>query len=156
MPASARCGTAMRIWKQHADLETMNAWSRRTLMHALDIRITELGDDYLQGTMPDDDRTRQPYGILHGGASIALAETLYSTAAILCCEDGSTTVGLEINANPLPAVREGLVTATDRPIHIGRSTQVCEILSENQAGELACIARLTVAVVPGEAFTLRK
>lgn len=93
----------MRIWKQHADLETMNAWSRRTLMHALDIRITELGDDYLRGTMPVDDRTRQPYGILHGGASVALAETLGSTAAMLCCEDGRATVGLEINANHLRA-----------------------------------------------------
>ena len=154
--APARCGTAMRIWKQHADLETMNAWSRRTLMHALDIRITELGDDYLRGTMPVDDRTRQPYGILHGGASVALAETLGSTAAMLCCEDGRATVGLEINANHLRAVREGLVTATARPIHVGRSTQVWEIRIENEAGELTCIARLTMAVVPGEAFALRK
>ena len=146
----------MRIWKQHADLETLNAWSQRTLMHALDIRITELGDDYLRGTMPVDDRTRQPYGILHGGASVALAETLGSTAAMLCCEDGRATVGLEINANHLRAVREGLVTATARPIHVGRSTQVWEIRIENEAGELTCVARLTMAVAPGEAFTLRK
>lgn len=146
----------MRIWKQHADLETLNAWSRRTLMHALDIRITELGDDYLRGTMPVDDCTRQPYGILHGGASVALAETLGSTAAMLCCEDGRATVGLEINANHLRAVREGVVTATARPIHIGRSTQVWEIRIENEAGELTCIARLTMAVVPGDAFPLRK
>jgi len=146
----------MRIWKQHADLETMNAWSRRTLMHALDIRITELGDDYLRGTMPVDDRTRQPYGILHGGASVALAETLGSTAAMLCCEDGRATVGLEINANHLRAVREGLVTATARPIHVGRSTQVWEIRIEDEAGELTCISRLTMAVVPVDAFALRK
>ncbi|MES2404790.1 MAG: hotdog fold thioesterase [Pseudomonadota bacterium] len=146
----------MRIWKQHADLETMNAWSRRTLMHALDIRITELGDDYLRGTMPVDDRTRQPYGILHGGASVALAETLGSTAAMLCCEDGRATVGLEINANHLRAVREGLVTATARPIHVGRSTQVWEIRIENETGELTCLSRLTMAVVPGDAFALRK
>jgi len=156
MPTQARHGIAMRIWKQHADLETMNAWSRRTLMHALDIRITELGDDYLRGTMPVDDRTRQPYGILHGGASVALAETLGSTAAMLCCEDGRATVGLEINANHLRAVREGLVTATARPIHVGRSTQVWEIRIENEAGELTCIARLTMAVVPGDAVALRK
>jgi 1,4-dihydroxy-2-naphthoyl-CoA hydrolase len=154
--ASARCGTVMRIWKQHADLETLNAWSGRTLMHALDICITELGDDYLRGTMPVDDRTRQPYGILHGGASVALAETLGSTAAMLCCEDGRATVGLEINANHLRAVREGLVTGTARPIHVGRSTQVWEIRIENEAGELTCIARLTMAVVPGSAFSLRK
>ncbi len=74
----------MPIWKQHADLETLNAWSRHTLMQALDIRITEIGDDFLRGTMPVDDRTRQPYGILHGGASVALAETLGSSAAMLC------------------------------------------------------------------------
>jgi len=146
----------MAIWKQHADLEAMNAWSRRTLMHALDIRITELGDDYLRGTMPVDDRTRQPYGILHGGASVALAETLGSTAAMLCCEDRRAAVGLEINANHLRAVREGTVTGTARPIHIGRSTQVWEIRIENEAGDLTCVSRLTMAVVPGDAFALRK
>ena len=146
----------MAIWKQHANLEAMNAWSRRTLMHALDIRITELGDDYLRGTMPVDDRTRQPYGILHGGASVALAETLGSTAAMLCCEDGRAAVGLEINANHLRAVREGTVTGTARPIHIGRSTQVWEIRIENEAGDLTCVSRLTMAVVPGDAFALRK
>jgi 1,4-dihydroxy-2-naphthoyl-CoA hydrolase len=145
----------MAIWKRHADLETLNAWSRGTLMQALDIRITELGDDFLRGTMPVDDRTRQPYGILHGGASVALAETLGSTAAMLCCENGRATVGLEINANHLRAVREGLVTATARPIHVGRSTQVWEIRIENEAGELTCIARLTMAVVPDGAFSLR-
>ena len=146
----------MRIWKQHADLATLNAWSVRTLMHTLDIRIAEIGDDYLRGTMPVDDRTRQPYGILHGGASVALAETLGSTAAMLCCENGHATVGLEINANHLRAVREGIVTGTARPIHIGRSTQVWEIRIESDAGELICITRLTMAVVPGEAFALRK
>ena len=146
----------MAIWKQHADLETLNAWSQRTLMRALDIRITEIGDDYLRGTMPVDDRTRQPYGILHGGASVALAETLGSTAAMLCCEDGRAAVGLEINANHLRAVREGIVTGTARPIHVGRSTQVWEIRIENEDSELTCIARLTMAVVPGGAFALQK
>jgi 1,4-dihydroxy-2-naphthoyl-CoA hydrolase len=145
----------MAIWKQHADLETLNAWSERTLMRALDIRITEIGDDYLRGTMPVDDRTRQPYGILHGGASVALAETLGSTAAMLCCEAGRAAVGLDINANHLRAVREGLVTATARPIHVGRSTQVWEIRIGNDAGELTCISRLTMAVVPGGTFSLR-
>jgi 1,4-dihydroxy-2-naphthoyl-CoA hydrolase len=143
------------IWKQHADLETLNAWSRRTLMRSLDIRITEIGDDYLRGTMPVDDRTRQPYGILHGGASVALAETLGSTAAMLCCEEGRAAVGLEVNANHLRAVREGRVTATARPVHVGRSTQVWEIRIENETGELTCISRLTMAVVPGDAFSLR-
>ncbi|HEX5487779.1 MAG TPA: hotdog fold thioesterase [Rhodanobacteraceae bacterium] len=145
----------MPIWKQPVDLETANAWSRRTLMQALGIRITEIGDDFLRGTMPVDDRTRQPYGILHGGASAALAETLGSTAAMLCCEDGRAAVGLDINANHLRAVREGLVTGTARAVHVGRSTQVWEIRIEDDAGKLVCIARLTMAVVPGEDFSLR-
>ncbi len=146
----------MRIWKQHADPTTLDTWSARTLMHSPDIPITEIGDDYLRGTMPVDDRTRQPYGILHGGASVALAETLGSTAAMLCCEADRAAVGLEINANHLRAVREGTVTGTARPIHVGRSTQVWEIRIENEAGELTCIARPTIAVVPGEAFPSRK
>jgi 1,4-dihydroxy-2-naphthoyl-CoA hydrolase len=146
----------MSIWKQHIDLAAVNAWSARTLMQALDIRITEIGDDYLRGTIPVDDRTRQPYGILHGGASVALAETLGSTAAMLCCEDGRAAVGLAINANHLRAVRDGLVTGTARPIHVGRSTQVWEIRIETAAGEPTCVARLTMAVVPGSAFALRK
>lgn len=146
----------MAIWKQPADLETLNAWSERTLMRALGIRITEIGDDYLRGSMPVDDRTRQPYGILHGGAAVALAETLGSTAAMLCCEDGRATVGLEINANHLRAVRDGVVAATARPIHVGHSTQVWEIRIENETGQLTCISRLTMAVVPGDAFALRK
>ena len=146
----------MSIWKQQVDLAAVNAWSRRTLMQAIDIRITEMGDDYLTGTMPVDDRTRQPYGILHGGASVALAETLGSTAAMLCCEEGTAAVGLDINANHLRAVRQGTVTGTARPIHIGRSTQVWEIRIVNDAGELACLSRLTMAVVPGGAFALRR
>ncbi|HEX5354423.1 MAG TPA: hotdog fold thioesterase [Rhodanobacteraceae bacterium] len=146
----------MRIWKQTVDLATLNAWSAGTMMRTLDIRITEVGDDYLRGTMPVDDRTRQPYGILHGGASVALAETLGSTAAMLCCEEGRATVGLDINANHLRAVRQGIVTGTARPIHVGRSTQVWEIRIEDDAGKLVCIARLTMAVVAGSAFALRK
>ena len=146
----------MPIWKRHVELATTNGWSANTLMQALDIRITEIGDDFLRGTMPVDDRTRQPYGILHGGASVALAETLGSTAAMLCCEEGKSAVGLEINANHLRAVRDGLVTGTARPIHVGRGTQVWEIRIENAAGELTCISRLTMAVVAAGAFALRK
>lgn len=145
----------MPTWKHPVDLDAINGWSARTLMHVLDIRITEIGDDYLRGTMPVDDRTRQPYGILHGGASVALAETLGSTAAMLCCEEGFATVGLDINANHLRAVRDGTVTGTARPIHVGRSTQVWEIRIENDAGELSCISRLTMAVVPQRAIASR-
>ena len=146
----------MAIWKQTTDLERINAWNRGCLVEHLGMLVTEIGDNWLRGTMPVDDCTRQPYGILHGGASVALAETLGSTAAMLCCEDGRAAVGLEINANHLRAVREGTVTGTARPVHVGRSTQVWEIRIENEAGELTCIARLTMAVVPGEAFALRK
>ncbi len=145
----------MPIWKQPADLDAIEGWSVRTLMRAIDIRITEIGDDFVRGTMPVDNRTRQPYGILHGGASVALAETLGSTAAMLCCEDGFAAVGLDINANHVRAVREGVVTGTARPIHVGRSTQVWEIRIENAAGELTCISRLTMAVVPRRAVAAK-
>ncbi len=150
-----RPGSGMRIWKQNVDLAAVNAWSRRTLMEAIDIRITDIGDDHLTGTMPVDDRTRQPYGILHGGASVALAETLGSTAAMLCCENGMAAVGLDINANHLRPVREGTVTGTARPLHVGRSTQVWEIRIENDARELVCVARLTMAVVPQRAVAMK-
>jgi 1,4-dihydroxy-2-naphthoyl-CoA hydrolase len=138
----------MPIWKQPIDLEAIHGWSAHTMMRAIEIRITEIGDDFLRGTMPVDDRTRQPYGILHGGASVALAETLGSTAAMLCCDGGSAAVGLEINANHVRAVRGGTVTGTARPLHLGRSTQVWEIRIEDGEGRLVCIARLTMAIVP--------
>ena len=137
-------------------LEALNALSRGTAMEPLGIVFTELGADYLRGTMPVDARTRQPYGLLHGGASVLLAETLGSTAGGLCVDEGQGVVGIEINANHLAGVREGLVTGTTRPLHVGRGTQVWEIRIENEAGELTCIARLTMAVVPGSAFALRK
>ncbi len=145
----------MPIWKQSADLATIERWSENTLMRAIGIRITEIGEDFLRGTMPVDARTHQPYGILHGGASVALAETLGSTAAMLCCEDGFAAVGLEINANHLRAVRDGIVTGTARPLHIGRSTQVWEIRIENEAGKPVCVSRLTMAVVPHRAVAPR-
>ena len=141
----------MSIWKQQHDLAAIERWSENTMMRAIGIRITEIGEDFLRGTMPVDARTHQPYGILHGGASVALAETLGSTAAMLCCEDGFATVGLEINANHIRAVRSGIVTGTARPLHVGRSTQVWEIRIENEAGQLTCVSRLTMAVVPQRA-----
>ncbi|HEY3519468.1 MAG TPA: hotdog fold thioesterase [Rhodanobacteraceae bacterium] len=143
----------MSTWKQHHDLATIERWSENTMMRAIGIRITEIGEDFLRGTMPVDARTHQPYGILHGGASVALAETLGSTAAMLCCEGGFAAVGLEINANHLRAVRDGIVTGTARPLHIGRSTQVWEIRIENEAGQLTCISRLTMAIVPQRAVS---
>jgi 1,4-dihydroxy-2-naphthoyl-CoA hydrolase len=131
------------------DLDQLNGMSENTLMQALGIRFTEAGEDYLRGSMPVDARTHQPYGILHGGASVALAETLGSSAA-MCCIDpaNAVTVGLDINANHVRAVRSGTVTGTARPVHMGRTTQVWEIRIENGSGQLVCIARLTMAVVP--------
>ena len=128
-------------------LEALNAFSRGTAMEPLGIVFTEIGPDYLRGTMPVDARTRQPYGLLHGGASVLLAETLGSTAGGLCVDEGQGVVGIEINANHLAGVREGLVTGTARPLHVGRSTQVWDIRIEDERGRLACISRLTLAVI---------
>ena len=135
------------MFQRSVTLEQLNALSRNTLMGPLGILFTEIGPDYLRGTMPVDARTHQPYGLLHGGASAALAETLGSTAAGLCVAEGEGVVGIEINANHLSGVREGLVTGTARPLHVGRSTQVWEIRIEDAAGKLVCISRLTLAVI---------
>ena len=116
------------------------------MIAALGIEITELGDDFLRGRMPVDARTRQPYGLLHGGASVALAETLGSMAGNLCLQQGQA-VGLEINANHLRAATRGWVTGTARPLHVGRTTQVWEIRIEDDAGRPTCVSRLTLAVV---------
>ena len=146
----------MPIWKQDPDLTRLNDWSANTLMEALGIRMTAIGDDWLQGTMPVDRRTHQPYGLLHGGASVALAETLGSSAAMLTLDPSKErAVGLDINANHLRGVLSGTVTGTARPLHTGRSTQVWEIRIEDEAGKLVCISRLTMAVVPSTAVGSR-
>lgn len=135
------------MFRPDITLDTLNQWSEGTLMQPLGIAFTEIGADYLRGTMPVDARTHQPYGLLHGGASAALAETLGSTAAGMCVAEGEGVVGIEINANHLRGVREGTVTGTARPLHVGRSTQVWEIRIEDEAGQLVCISRLTLAVI---------
>ncbi len=130
-------------------LETLERLGRGTLVEHLGIVFTGAGPDWLQATMPVDARTRQPYGLLHGGASVVLAETLGSTAGNLCLDpDRQMAVGLEINANHVRAVHEGTVTGIARPLHLGRSTQVWEIRIEDGRGRLSCISRLTLAVVP--------
>jgi len=139
------------IFRKATTLDELNAASRDTAMAVLGIVFTDLGDDYVRGTMPVDARTHQPYGLLHGGASVLLAETLGSSAGNLCVADDAMCVGIEINANHLAAVREGIVTGTARPLHIGRSTQVWDIRIEDAQGRLACISRLTLAVVPRRA-----
>lgn len=135
------------MFRQDVTLDQLNALSQGTLMEPLGIRFTELGSDYLRATMPVDARTRQPYGLLHGGASVALAETLGSSAGGLCVGPDQGVVGIEINANHLRGVREGVVTGTARPIHVGRSTQVWEIKIEDERGRPVCVSRLTLAVI---------
>lgn len=136
------------IWTVPATVEQANALRPNTLSEHLDIVFTEIGDDYLTATMPVDHRTHQPMGLLHGGASVALAETVGSVGANLCVDsEKHACVGLEINANHIRAVRSGRVTATGRPLHLGGRTQVWEIRLEDDHGRLTCISRLTMAVI---------
>ncbi len=138
----------MSIWRSLQTLQALNARRAGTLLGHLDIRITEIGDDYLRGTMAVDERTRQAHGLLHGGASVALAESLGSVAATMCVDGAEAQcVGLEINANHVRAVRSGMVTGTARALHLGGRTQIWVIEIVNEAGLLVCTSRLTIAVI---------
>lgn len=139
--------SARPLFRSDTTLTDLNALSKDTAMIPLGIVFTEIGPDYIRATMPVDARTKQPYGLLHGGASVLLAETLGSTAGGLCAPEGKGVVGIEINANHVRGVREGTVTGTARPLHVGASTQVWEIRIEDEAEKLVCISRLTLAVV---------
>jgi 1,4-dihydroxy-2-naphthoyl-CoA hydrolase len=139
----------MNIWF-HKDLspEQLQPMSKNTLSETLGMQFTEVGENYLKATMPVDYRTHQPYGLLHGGASVALAETLGSVGAALTLDpDKFICVGMEINANHLRSVRSGTVTGTATPIHRGASSQVWEIKIHDDHGKLTCISRLTVAIL---------
>jgi 1,4-dihydroxy-2-naphthoyl-CoA hydrolase len=141
----------MTIWTQPVDLDALNALTRNTIAALVGIRFTEIGDDYLRATMPVDPRTHQPIGLLHGGASVVLAETLGSMAGHCALrEGGRSVVGIEVNANHLRGVRDGNVTGTARPVHIGSSTQVWEIRIEDATGRLVCLSRLTLSVLTRE------
>jgi len=137
----------MRIWKKEISIEQLNQQSANTLVDFIGINITEIGDDYLKGTMPVNHTTHQPMGILHGGASVVLTETLGSIAGNIAVDSHHYCVGLEVNANHLSKVQSGLVTGTARPIHIGRSTQVWEIKIHSEHDKPVCISRLTLAVL---------
>lgn len=138
----------MSIWKWQATPEQVQASAANSMSGHIGLKITEIGPDYVRGTMPVDHRTKQPYGRLHGGANVVLAEELGSFGANLCLDPNEAfAVGLDINANHLRGVTAGMVIGTARPLHLGRTTQVWEIRIENEAGELACISRLTMAVV---------
>jgi 1,4-dihydroxy-2-naphthoyl-CoA hydrolase len=138
----------MGIFRKDVTLDALNKLSKNTMAANIGIEFTAIGDDYLEATMPVDARTHQPLGLLHGGASVALAETLGSVAAT-CCVDVTKQfcVGLEINANHLRGVRDGFVKGITKPIHVGKKTQVWEIRIHNQKDELVCISRITMAVL---------
>jgi 1,4-dihydroxy-2-naphthoyl-CoA hydrolase len=138
----------MGIWFKPFNVEDLNAYQQQTLVSHLGIRYTEVGEDFLSAVMPVDQRTKQPAGILHGGASVALAETLGSTGANLVVDrDKQLCMGLEINANHVRAMREGSVRGTARPLHIGGTTQVWEIRISDSQDRLVCISRITMAVL---------
>lgn len=137
----------MSIWKKDTDLVRLNALSENTLVELLGIEYTKVGDDFMQATMQVDVRTHQPHGILHGGASVVLAETVASMAANLVVRDDKVCVGLDINANHIRMVKKGVVTATATAVHIGYRTQVWQIEICNERQQLVCTSRLTVAVI---------
>jgi 1,4-dihydroxy-2-naphthoyl-CoA hydrolase len=137
------------IWFIQPNLDELNNRPKNHIGALLDIKFTEIGDNYLKGTMPVDDRTRQPYGILHGGASVVLAETLGSVASNMVLDTNfKMGVGLEVNANHLRPVKSGLVTGICTPIHIGGKTHVWDIKLYNDKGKITCISRLTISIVP--------
>ncbi|MBB5689391.1 hotdog fold thioesterase [Roseomonas alkaliterrae] len=138
----------MAIWKRRADAAEMQARFEGSLPGLFGIRIIEVGEDFIRAEMPVDERHVQPFGILHGGASVVLAETIGSMASTLTLEEGRRAVGLEINANHMAGVPKGeVVTATCRPLHLGRTTQVWQTEIRRSDGRLACVSRLTTAVV---------
>jgi uncharacterized protein (TIGR00369 family) len=135
------------IWQGSADLAAANRMSAGSAIAHLGIELTGLGADHLIGRMPVDDRTRQPFGILHGGASVLLAETLVSCAATFVVRPGQAAVGMEINANHLRPVTAGWVTGTARPVSLGRRTQVWEVRIVDDDDRLVCVSRCTMAVI---------
>ena len=138
----------MRIWFKEFTAQQLNERGNNTMSEFLGIKFTDVGDNYMVATMPVNERTKQPIGILHGGANVVLAETIASTAANAVVDlSRFYCVGLEINANHIRSVKEGLVMATTTPLHLGRSTQVWEIKIVDEAGKITCISRMTASVI---------
>ena len=137
----------MRIWKKPVSVEQLTLISQNTATDHLGIEFLEVGDDFIRARVPVDERTKQPYGLLHGGVSVVLAETLGSCGAAYAAPEGHRTVGLDINANHIKGTTSGWVTGTARPVHVGRTTQVWQIDLHNDAGELTCVSRITMAVL---------
>jgi len=137
----------MRLWQHPISVDAITTLSADTAVSHLGIEFMEVGDNFITARVPVDARTCQPFGLLHGGVSVVLAETLGSVAANYACPPGHQAVGLDINANHLRGVKSGWVTGTARPVHIGRTTQVWQIDMRNDAGELTCVSRITMAVL---------
>lgn len=135
------------IWKRAVTLQALNAMGEGNMVGLLDIQFIRIGEDDLEATMPVDHRTHQPFGLLHGGASVVLAETLGSVAGYLCTEGEQKVVGLEVNANHLRSVRSGRVRGVCRALHTGRRHQVWQIDIFDEQQNLCCSSRLTTAVV---------
>lgn len=135
------------IWKRAVTLEALNAMGTDNMVGLLDIRFDRIADDRLEATMPVDGRTHQPFGLLHGGASVVLAETLGSVAGYLCTEGEQKVVGVEVNANHLRSVRSGRVRGVCKALHLGRRHQVWQIEIVDEQGRLCCSSRLTTAVL---------
>jgi 1,4-dihydroxy-2-naphthoyl-CoA hydrolase len=138
---------SQRIWKQPLSVEILTHLHVGTTVAYLGIEFLEVGDDFIRARVPVDARTRQPYGILHGGVSVVLAETLGSCGAAFSVPEGIRAVGLDINANHLRSATTGWVTGTARPVHVGRSTQVWQMELVNEQGQLTCVSRITIAML---------
>lgn len=137
----------MPIWKKSISVEELAHIHVGTTVEHLGIEFLEVGPDFIRARVPVDNRTKQPYGLLHGGVSVVLAETLGSCGAAYSAPEGHRAVGLDINANHLKGATSGWVTGITRPVHIGRTTQVWQIDMTNDAGELTCVSRITMAVL---------
>lgn len=138
----------MSIWRQHTTPDEIHARAKDTINGLLGVRITEIGPDFVRGEMPVDERHVQPFGIIHGGVSVVLAETLGSLASMMACEPGFMAVGLEVNANHLrPLAKGGRAHGLCTPVRIGRSVHVWNIELRREDGEMFCVSRLTTAII---------
>jgi 1,4-dihydroxy-2-naphthoyl-CoA hydrolase len=141
----------MAVWQRTVTIPELNKMHENTMQSFCGIEFLEIGDDYIKARMPVNERTKQPHGLLHGGANVMLAESLGSIASVLCIDlEKHTCVGLEINANHIRAVREGYVYGITRPLHIGRSTQIWEIKIYDEQNRLTCVSRITNAILTRE------
>jgi len=138
----------MRIWKKPISLELISQSMRHTAMEHIGLEVVEIGDDFLAGRLPVDTRTHQPYGLLHGGMSVVLAETLGSMGGFYACEPGYQALGLDINANHIRSVRDGWVKGVARPLHMGRTTHVWQIDIHSDKDQLVCVSRITLMIGP--------